>query len=125
MAVTFSQLPGQLDLVFVAGDEVNFAINLGKNITSYTFTCAVYVAGTSGFQGGVGAVPAVGDTAITPTVTVSNATTGALVIGMSEIQTGSLSSAASYRWSLRWVTPGSIMTRTILAGLVTVRAPGA
>ena len=125
MAVTFSQLPGAIDLVFVPGDEVNFAVNLGKNVTGYAFTCAVYVASTSGFQGGVGAALTAGDTAITPTVTVSNATTGALVIGMSEIQTAALSSVASYRWSLRWVTPGSIMTRTILAGLVTVKAPGA
>ena len=125
MTATFSQLPGALNVECTVHDEVNFAVNLGKNVTGYTFACNVYVASTSGFQGGGGVTPTVGATAITPTVTVVNATTGALIIGVTEIQTGTLSPAVTYRWYLRWVTPGSIMTRTILAGLFTVKAPGA
>jgi len=126
MSNTFSLLPGQLDVTFVVGDEVNVAINLGQNITGYTLQSIVYVASSAGFSGGGGGtVTTVGDTAATPTIQVVTASTGAVIWSLTETQTSALSPGVTYRWYLRWVTPSTTMTRTILAGLCIPKAPGA
>ena len=126
MSNVFSLLPGQLDVTFVVGDEVNISINLGMSITSYTLQSAVYVASTGGFQGGGGGtVSTVGATAVTPVIQVVTASTGAIIWSLNEVQTASLSPAIKYLWYLRWITPSTSMTRTILAGNCIPRAPGA
>jgi subtilisin family serine protease len=126
MSNVFSLLPGQLDVTFVVGDEVNVAINLGNvNITGYTLQSAVYVASTGGFQGGGGGtVSTVGATAATPTIQVVTASTGAIIWSLNETQTAALTPAIKYLWYLRWITPSTTMTRTILAGACIPRAPG-
>jgi len=121
---TFSQLPGVLDIRCVQGDEVNVSMNLGKNITGYTLLSIVYVSQTLGGGGG-GLISTIGATAATPTIEVVNASTGSLIWSLTETQTAALTPAYTYRWYLRWVTPGTTMTRTILAGLCAVKAPGA
>ncbi len=126
MPATFSLLPGQLDVTFVVGDEVNVSINLGVNITGYALQSAIYVVSTSGFQGGGGGtVPTVGATAGVPTIQVVTASTGAIIWSLTESQTAVLNPAIKYLWYLRWVTPGTTMARTILAGSCIPRAPGA
>jgi len=126
MSNTFSLLPGQLDVTFVVGDEVNIAINLGQNITGYTLDSKVYVASSAGFSGGGGGtVPTVGATAAVPTIQVVTASTGAIIWSLTETQTSTLSPGITYRWYLRWITPSTAMTRTILAGLCIPKAPGA
>jgi len=126
MSNTFSLLPGQLDVTFVVGDEVNIAINLGQNITGYTLDSKVYVASSSGFAGGGGGtVTTIGATAATPTIQVVTASTGAIIWSLIETQTSLLSPGITYRWYLRWITPSTTMTRTILAGNCIPRAPGA
>lgn len=126
MPATFSLLPGQLDVTFVAGDEANVAITLGVNITAYTLQSAVYVASTGGFQGGGGGtVSTVGATAATPTIEVVTASTGSIIWSLNETQTASLNPSIKYLWYLRWITPSTTMTRTILAGSCIPRAPGA
>jgi hypothetical protein len=126
MANTFSLLPGQLDVIFLIGDEVNIAINLGVNITGYTLQSAVYVASNGGFQGGGGGtVTTVGATAATPSIQVVTASTGSIIWSLTEAQTAALSPAINYLWYLRWITPSTTMTRTILAGACIPRAPGA
>jgi len=125
MSNVFSLLPGQLDVTFVVGDEVNVAINLGQSITGYTLQSAIYVASTGGFQGGGGGtVSTVGATAATPVIQVVTASTGAIIWSLTETQTAALSPAIKYLWYLRWVTPSTTMTRTILAGSCIPRAPG-
>lgn len=126
MPATFSQLPGVLDVVFSVGDEVNVAINLGVNITGYQLQSAVYVSSVGGFQGGGGGtVPTVGATAATPSIQVVTAATGSLIWSLNESQTAALNPSIKYLWYLRWVTPSTTMTRTILAGSCIPRAPGA
>jgi hypothetical protein len=126
MSATFSLLPGQLDVTFVVGDEVNVSINLGVNITSYTLQSAVYVTGVGGFQGGGGGtVSTVGATAATPSIQVVTASTGAIIWSLTEAQTAALNPSIEYLWYLRWITPSTTMTRTILAGSCVPRAPGA
>lgn len=123
---TFSQLPGDLDVTFVAGDEVNISIILGVNITGYTLESKVLVGSTQGFQGGGGGtITGIGATVATPTMQVTNAATGALIWSLTEAQTVLLAPGIKYLWYLRWVTPNTTMTRTILAGDAIVRAPGA
>ena len=120
---TFQQLPGDLTVTFVVGDELNFTLSLGTSVTGYTFTAGVYVVSANGFfGGGGGTVNAVGATAITPTITVANASTGTLTWGASEEQTASLSPAIKYRHFVRWVAPGEI-TRTIVSGDFIPKAP--
>ena len=126
MPATFSLLPGQLDVTFVVADEVNIAISLGQNITGYTLQSGIYVASVGGFQGGGGGtVSTVGATAATPTIQVVTASTGSIIWSLTETQTAALSPAIKYLWFLRWITPSTTMTRTILAGSCIPRAPGA
>lgn len=127
---TFSQLPGDLTITFVGGpvggsggDEVNFSIDLDIDCTGFTWSAGVYVVSASGFQGGgSGLVTTVGATAATPSITVVNAGTGVLTWGLSETQTGSLSSGIKYRHFLRYQTAAGV-TRTIVSGDVIVKAP--
>lgn len=126
MSKVFSLLPGQLDITFVVGDEVNIAMTLGANITDYTLQSQIYISSNQGFQGGGGGfVTAVGATAATPSIQVVTASAGSIVWSLTETQTSLLSPGLKYLWYLRWVTPNTSMTRTILAGACIPRAPGA
>lgn len=91
-------------------------------MAGYTFTSFIYQSDITGTGGGAGSVNGIGRTITAPTIGISNASTGAMVIGLSEVQTGLLSPGTSYRWYLRWVAPGEI-TRTIISGSVTAVAP--
>lgn len=120
---TFSQLPGDLTITHVIGDEVNFTIDLDVDVTGYTFSAGVYVVSTQGVMGaGGGTVPGIGSTAFTPTITVANAAAGTLTWGASETQTGALNAGIRYRHFVRWVAPGGI-TRTIVSGDYIPKAP--
>lgn len=118
----FVLLPGELNLRFVRGDEVNIAITLQRDLTSYSFETYVYRSTFTTTGGGEGSLIGIGTTITSPTIGISNLTTGSLVIGLSEVQTGLLTPGQDYRWYLRWVAPGEI-TRTILSGSVTAVAP--
>ena len=120
---TFEQLPGDLTVTFVVGDELNFTLGLGASVTGYTFTAGVYIVSTNGFfGGGGGTVDDIGATAMTPTITVVNAAAGTLAWGATEAQTAALSPAIKYRHFVRWVAPGGI-TRTIVSGDFIPKAP--
>ena len=119
----FVQLPGDLGLRFIRGDEVNVAISLQRDVTNYSFTSYIYNSTSITAGGGVlGGVNTTGATVVQPTLSVVNASTGSLVLGLSETQTAALSPTGSYRWYLRWVAPGDI-TRTIVSGSVTAVSP--
>ena len=120
---TFSQLPGDLTVTFVVGDELNFTLDLDIDVTSYTFTAGVYVVSINGFfGGGGGTIKAVGATAIIPTITVVNAAAGTLAWGATEVQTVSLSPAIQYRHFVRYITPAGV-TRTVVSGDFIPKAP--
>lgn len=118
---TFSVLPGELDLVFIVGDEVSLALDFDQNITDYQLSSAVYVARqTVPLSGGV-TQPTQGDVVFQPTLSVVSASAGTITVGFSEVQTALLSPVGTYRWFLRWVASG--VTRTVISGTVTVKAP--
>lgn len=120
---TVSQLPGDLTVQFIVGDELNFTLDLDIDCTGFSFTAGVYVVSTNGFfGGGGGTVSAVGATAITPTITVVNAANGTLAWGVTETQTASLSPAIKYRHFVRYVTPAGV-TRTVVSGDFLPKAP--
>lgn len=107
---------------FTRGDEVNVAVSLGRDVTNYSWESYIYQSDTTTTGGGVGSLSGIGSTVTQPVIGVSNASTGAMVIGLSEVQTTLLSPTTTYRWYLRWISPTSI-TRTILSGSVTAVAP--
>lgn len=111
-----------MGLTFVSGDECNIALNLQRSVVGYTFTSFIYRTDITGTGGGVGSINSIGQTVVAPTIGISNASTGAMVLGLSESQTAQLSPSTNYRWFLRWVAPGEI-TRTIVSGSVTAVAP--
>ncbi len=120
---TFSQLPGDLTVEFVVGDELAFTLDLDVAVTGYSFFAGVYVVSTNGFfGGGGGTVNAVGATAITPTITIANAAAGTLSWSASEAQTATLSPAIKYRHFVRYITPAGV-TRTVVSGDFMPKAP--
>lgn len=102
---TVSNLPGDLSLRFRRGDEFASLIDFSINATSYSWTSQVYSLVT-------------GETVATPTVSVVNAGLGQVNVGLSEIQTASLS-AGSYGWRLEATAAGSVK-RTMLDGICEV-----
>lgn len=123
MAVTFSQLPGELNVTFVQGDEVAMSVSVDRSITGYSleapiYTTQVFAVGVGGGSSGT----AIGETVTNWAVSVTNAETGELALGLTETQTAALTTATGYRWFLRWVDTNGY-TRTVLSGDVTVRNP--
>lgn len=119
---TFSQLPGELSIQLVPGDEVNIALNLQRSVAGYSFTSFIYQSSVAGSGGGVSSFSGIGQTVTAPTIGVVDASTGSMILGLSEAQTALLSPSEGYRWYLRWVAPG-VITRTIISGSVTAVAP--
>jgi len=116
MALSFVQLPADVSIKFVAGDEVAIALDFDRNLTGHTITAPVYVTNVyAAGGGGTGFVTAVGQTAAVFTIENTNLAAGQIKLGLSESQTNALSPAIGYRWYLRWVDPNSV-TRTVLSG---------
>jgi hypothetical protein len=120
---TFSQLPAELNVVFVQGDEVEIPLDFDIDLTGYTFTRPIYVVSQiASVPGGSEAVNTPGATATNWSLAVVDAATGRVNIGLTEAQTAALLPSIAYRWYFRWVTP-SLVTRTVLSGTVTVVSP--
>lgn len=124
MAVTFSQLPGELNVEAVVGDEIVLPIDVNPvSLEGYTFTAPIYVVSTVATGvGGSGSSEVIGQTVANWTIQVVDASQGQLVLGLPESVTGTLLTTTAYRWYLRWVAPG-VVTRTALAGTLSMRNP--
>lgn len=123
MAITFSQLPGELNVTFVQSDEVSMAVSVDRDITGYQlvapiYTTQVFAVGGGGRSSGT----VIGEVVDNWTVSVSDAAAGELALGLTEAQTSDLTPATGYRWFLRWVDTAGY-TRTVLSGDLTVRTP--
>jgi hypothetical protein len=118
----FVLLPGELNLRFVRGDEITFAVNLQRDVSGYSWESYVYRSDAFSLGGGAGSLNGVGVTVTQPAITVVDPATGAMTVGLTETQTNALTPTINYRWYLRWVAPGQV-TRTILSGSVTAVAP--
>lgn len=124
MAVTFSQLPGVLNVEAVIGDEVLLPIDVSPiSLVGYTFTAPIYVVTTVATgAGGSSSSEVIGETVANWTLTEVDLSLGQLALGLPESVTGSLLTTTTYRWYLRWVAPG-VVTRTALAGTLKMRNP--
>lgn len=126
MATTYEQLPAELNISFVKGDEVGVLLTLGGlDLTNYTFDSRVYARSTVAAQnGGIGAGASTtgGQTAAQFTVTMVNAEEGKVNISMQENVTDTLQAGGDYRWWFRATTPG-LVTRTWLSGTINVVNP--
>ena len=119
MASTYTQLPGDLSLQIVRGDEVTFsAVFAGVDLTGYTVSSAVY----SGFGATATATPVATPTLTVTMATVAGVTSSTVQVSMTETQTAAISPTGTSRWYLRWVSPGGV-TRTVLSGNVTASNP--
>jgi hypothetical protein len=104
----YNQLPGELNLSLIRGDEFTFAATFNVDLTGYTRAASIYNDATNAEL----AAPAMALT----TATSGGVTTSTVTFTLTESQTTALS-AARMRWYFRWVTPGGY-TRTVLAGTV-------
>jgi hypothetical protein len=128
---TFSQIPGDLGITFVIGDELNVGLaftvpgssSTPINLTGYTFEAKVFVPTFSNPDGGLGSGSyVIGSTAATFTVSPVSLSGGTVSIGLTETQTAALSAATGYRWFFRWTNPSGV-TLTPLSGTFTARIP--
>jgi len=121
MAIT--QIPADLPIELVRGDELNFALAFAGDLEGdgYALSSGVFNASqpnpTDLFSPGLEVdveteTPEEGDPVTTTTVIVS----------FTEAQTEQLTPRLNWRWYLRWVAPGSV-TRTIISGQIISRVP--
>lgn len=131
MPVSFEQIPAELPITAVVGDELSIGLTIATqatppvavNLTGYTLQAIVFVpvfanpAGSLG-QGGF----TVGATAATFTIGAVNLAQGQVAISLTENQTAALSPATGYRWYFR-ATDATGYTTTLLSGTFTARIP--
>lgn len=126
MATDYEQLPAEVDLTFVKGDEIGFLVTFGNtDLTGYTYDSRVYSLATiAAGAGGIGAGSAVasGATVAEIAVTPVNVTAGSINLSMQENVTNTLAADGRYRWWLKLISPG-LVTRTVISGDVNVRTP--
>lgn len=119
----FTQLPGELNLTFVQGDQVKVNCDFDVNITGYTITNSVYVTSVyASGDGGSGYVTTIGATVTTFDQTVTSAANGQILLDLPENKSALLTPGVGYRWYLRWMDTGSV-TRTVLSGTLTAVNP--
>ena len=119
----FEQLPGELNLTFVQGDEVRIDCDFDLNVSGYTITNAIYVSNVyAAGGGGEGSVTAIGATATSFNQSVTNAANGQVALVLTEEKSSLLSPAIGYRWYLRWMDTAGV-TRTVLSGNVKTVSP--
>jgi len=120
-----AQLPAEFPIALVPGDELNFALRFNLDLTGYTLEGKVYDSSLAAPT--LLTFPVV--TATVETTTPEDpeedpVTTTLVEVSFDEQATAQLTplQARRWRWYLRWVSPGGV-TRTILSGPITSRAP--
>ncbi|NDG32630.1 hypothetical protein EB118_21475 [bacterium] len=120
----YEQLPAELDLAFIKGDEFGVLLTVDLDLSGYTYDSRIYALTTAaagaGLAGGVATVA--GGTVTAFTITPVSATAGIINVSLTEQQTDALSTTGTYRWWLKAVSP-AMVTRTFVSGDVTVRLP--
>lgn len=107
MGAVYSQLPGQMSLVFRRGDEFGSVVDFDISLSGYEVSAVITSLVT-------------GDDILPITTTLANASAGQVNVSLTETQTASLA-PGSYGWRLEWDAPGGVH-RTALTGLVEVTA---
>lgn len=119
---TFEQLPAEVGVKIVKGDEFSMTLDFDHDLTGYTYDAKVYTTTVSANPGGTGSVIAAGATTASFTITPIALTAGQINLSLNETETGRLNPSVGYRWYVRYVTPG-LVTRTVIAGEFSARNP--
>lgn len=119
---TYSQLPGDMPLEFVSGDELGFLLDFNADVTGYSYQAVIYEYSTTSTFTSPSGVTTAGSIVATFLVTPIDESLGKVNLSLTESQTAALTTGGKYRWFFRWVTNGGV-TRTVLSGKVTVSVP--
>lgn len=129
---TFLQVPADLGITLVAGDELNVGLNFTApsgntsvpiNLTGYTFESKVFVPEFKNATGGFGSGGlTIAQNVVNLTVSPVNLASGQLNVGLNETQTAALNTSTGYRWYLKWQDTANL-TLTVLSGNLTARIP--
>lgn len=131
MAVAFQQIPGEMSIEFVAGDELSISLAIATqatppvpvDLTGYTLEAKVFTPVFANPDGALGeGAYTVGATAATFYVAATNLSQGQVAISLTETQTAALSPATGYRWYFRAVNTSGY-TLTMVSGTFTARIP--
>lgn len=106
MTTTFELLPGELNLAFHAGDQFDVSLDFDIDMSGYSVSAGI-----------LSLVDGATVSAITATIT--NASSGIVVVSLTETQTDALK-PGTYRWHLTWTAPGTVV-RTAVSGMVEVK----
>jgi hypothetical protein len=113
---TYSQLPGELNVVVSHVDGLTITGSLGFSTAGDTLTAMIYEDTAAGYAAAVAATPA--PAAAWSIARVDNSI-GAITLSLSSATVKGLSLAKSYRWFLR----SSALDRAAISGTFTLRAP--
>jgi len=102
---TAEQRPGNLNIVFRAGDEFATTIDFSIDMTGYEWATEVYSVVN-------------GLTVVEPTIDVIDDGDGKINLSLTEEQTASLA-PGTYGVRIRWIAPGTVV-RTALDGICEV-----
>lgn len=119
---TFEQLPADVGIKIVKGDEFSMTLDFDHDLTGYTYDAKVYTTTVSPTSAGTGSFLAAGATTASFTITPVALTAGLVNLSLNETQTDALNPAVGYRWYVRYVSPG-LVTRTVLSGEFVARNP--
>jgi hypothetical protein len=117
------QIPADVPISLVQGDELSFALRFSADLTGYTFSTGV-------FNAGLPAPTNLFSPSFTSAVQTTDpedededpVTTTLVTLSFVETQTQQLTPRLAWRWWLRWVSPGGV-TRTVVSGQIASRAP--
>lgn len=103
---TYEQLPGRMNLSFVAGDQFGAQIGFDSSLVGSTVTSTILSAVT-------------GETVVGMTTSVADAVSGVVNVSLTEAQTQALATG-TYNWEMIVIQPGDVQ-RTFLTGIVEVK----
>jgi len=113
---TYSQLPGELNVVVSHIDGLAITGALGFSTAGDTLTAVIYEDTAAGYAAAIAATPA---PAATWSISRVDNSIGAITLSLSASTIKGLSLAKSYRWFLR----SSALDRAVTSGTFTLRAP--
>lgn len=132
MASQFLQIPADLGITLVAGDELSVGLNFTApsgnttapiNLTGYTFDAKVFVPEYKNATGGFGSGGlTIASNVVNLTVSPVNLASGQLSVGLNETQTSALNTSTGYRWYMKWQDTSNL-TLTVLSGDFVARIP--
>jgi hypothetical protein len=103
---TITQVPGELDIVITAGDDVSIDLDFDIALTGYTFAALVVTDNET-------------PTTVAMLVTNTDLATGKLNLSLTDVQTAAIGTG-EFCWYLTWTITASTLIRKVLRGKFSV-----